>query len=58
MEKEQFNEVLVKEAMNKLQDYYGTGNQFYPGMIYEFYDICKKDPNEIIEKAKELNLIK
>ena len=48
---------LVKQAKNKLYDYYWTGGHFFKGMYGEIDRIKEMSPDDIIEEAKKNHLI-
>ena len=47
----------IEELRNQIKDYYGTPIQKYPAAMEEFILLEKMTENEIIKKAKELNII-
>lgn len=47
----------IEELRNQIKDYYGTAIQKYPEAMEEFILLEQMTDNEIIKKAKELNII-
>ena len=47
----------VEELRNQIKDYYGRVIQKYPAAMEEFILLEQMTDDEIIDKAKELNII-
>ncbi len=47
----------IEELKNQIKDYYGAAIQKYPAAMEEFILLEQMTDNEIIDKAKELNII-
>lgn len=47
----------IEELRNQIKDHYGTAIQKYPAAMEEFILLEQMTDNEIIKKAKELNII-
>lgn len=47
----------IEELRNQIKDYYGTTIQKYPATMEKFILLEQMTDNEIIKKAKELNII-
>ena len=47
----------IEELRNKIKNYYGTAIQKYPAAMEDFTSVEKMIDDEIIKKAKELNII-
>lgn len=47
----------IEELRNQIKDYYGIAIQKYPSAMEEFILLEQMTDNEIIKKAKELNII-
>ena len=48
----------LEELKKKIIDYYGTGMMFNPAMIGKLSEVEKMTPEEIIDEAKKLKIIK
>lgn len=47
----------IEELRNQIKDHYGTAIQKYTAAMEEFILLEQMTDNEIIKKAKELNII-
>ena len=47
----------IEGLRNQTKDYYGTAIQKYPAVMEEFILLEQMTDSEIIDKAKELNII-
>lgn len=47
----------IEELRNQIKDYYGAAIQKYPAAMEELILLEQMADNEIIKKAKELNII-